>query len=68
MKRHRPGADRAPERYRAGGGLLGGKDPAGRFALALPSVSDHHFLEIGSDTNFLLGPSHPGGVAARALR
>src|SRR5271157_2878199 len=24
-------ADRSPERCRAGGGLLGGKDPAGRF-------------------------------------
>ena len=30
-----PGADRSPERCRAGGGLLGGKDPAGRFALGV---------------------------------
>ena len=28
-------ADRSPERCRAGGGLLGGKDPAGRFALVV---------------------------------
>ena len=28
-----PCADRSPERCLAGGGLLGGKDPAGRFAL-----------------------------------
>ena len=27
-----PGADRAPGRCRAGGGLLGGKDPTGRFS------------------------------------
>src|SRR5262245_19149025 len=29
-------ADRAPGRCRAGGGLLGGKDPAGRFLLSSP--------------------------------
>ena len=33
---HRRGrTDRAPERCRAGGGLLGGKDPAGHFALGV---------------------------------
>jgi hypothetical protein len=32
-------ADRAPERCRAGGGLLGGKDPAGRFALIVVTTS-----------------------------
>ena len=31
-------ADRSPERCRAGGGLLGGKDPAGRFAFVVVSV------------------------------
>src|SRR5262245_25429101 len=35
MSRHRSRrADRAPGRCRAGGGLLGGKDPTGRFCSA----------------------------------
>ena len=39
-------ADRSPERCRAGGGLLGGKDPAGRFPLNVVSSVINGYARI----------------------
>src|SRR5882672_7472008 len=50
MKRHRfRRADRAPGRCRAGGGLLGGKDPAGRF---IPSICSEVAASFSTCRNF----------------